>query len=363
LIGHFEDAGFTEIIFVNGCIKSDPEFFEALKVADKNVILQSGDDIVAFKLTGKVSNEEYLLLKKGDFGGFFSKFRANAQTLEVEVGVYNHLWDLVHAIDDEIAEDFEYFRKQEGTEGFLYASGDTDNLSKLYPGVNFLNFRDIYIAPDASILPGNVIDAAAGPVFIGSGVRVEPHTYIIGPTYVGKDSHLVGGKITGSSVGPVCRVGGELEESIIQGYTNKYHAGFIGHAYLGEWINLGAMTTNSDLKNNYASVKSSVNGKLQDTGSLKVGSFIGDFTRTAIGTLLNTGINIGVSCNIIANGIVTDSEIPSFSWYSPRHKMHYNFVKALDTIEKAMSRRNVKMTDALKKRLKEISESAIDKGE
>nr|MBN2277676.1 hypothetical protein [candidate division Zixibacteria bacterium] len=360
-VNDFEDKGFDEIIFVNGAIRPNLDFFEALKKAGRNVILQSGEDVAAFKMIGTLPEREYTLLKNGDLGGFFDKFRQSAETMDIEINLYGHLWDLVDSIESEIKDDFEYFRHQNDDDGFLISYDNMEKRSRIFPGVNFLGVENIYIASDASVLPGNVIDASAGPIFVGSKVRIEPHTYLVGPTYIGRESHLVGGKITASSIGPVCRVGGELEESIIQGYTNKYHAGFVGHAYLGEWINLGAMTTNSDLKNNYATVSSYINGQKIDTGRLKVGSFIGDFTRTAIGTLLNTGINIGICCNLISDGIITDGEIPPFTWYSPRHKMNYSFVKAMETIDRAMSRRDMKLSDAMRKRLENISVQALDK--
>jgi len=111
------------------------------------------------------------------------------------------------------------------------------------------------------------------------------------------------------------------------------------------------MTTNSDLKNNYGPIRVSVNGKEIDTGKMKAGSFIGDFTRTAIGTLLNTGINVGVSCNLLGDGLVTEKEIHSFTWYSSGHKTEYKLSKALETIERVMARRDKKLSDPLRQRL------------
>ena len=100
-----------------------------------------------------------------------------------------------------------------------------------------------------------VIDAEHGPVYLDEGAEIHPFTRIEGPCYVGKKSILLGAKCReGNSIGPFCRIGGEVEESIIQGYSNKYHDGFLGHAYVGEWVNLGALTTNSDLKNDYSTV-------------------------------------------------------------------------------------------------------------
>ena len=115
--------------------------------------------------------------------------------------------------------------------------------------------KDVYVAPGAVVHPMVVIDAEHGPVYLDEGVEVHPFTRIEGPCYVGKKSILLGTKCReGNSIGPMCRVGGEVEESIIHGYSNKYHDGFLGHAYVGEWVNLGALTTNSDLKNDYSSV-------------------------------------------------------------------------------------------------------------
>ena len=114
----------------------------------------------------------------------------------------------------------------------------------------------------------------------------------------------------------MCRIGGEVEESIIQGYSNKYHDGFLGHAYVGEWVNLGALTTNSDLKNDYTTV-SVVAGRQDaiDTGSTKVGSLIGDHTKTSIGTLLNTGAYVGAMALIATHGQAAAQVLPSFAWF------------------------------------------------
>ncbi len=118
------------------------------------------------------------------------------------------------------------------------------------------------------------------------------------------------------SIGPVCRVGGEVEDSIIHGYSNKYHDGFLGHAYVGQWVNLGALTTNSDLKNDYSEVKITLDGRTQlSTGSTKVGALIGDHAKTSIGTLLNTGTCVGAMTLLVTSGKLLPKFIPSFTWY------------------------------------------------
>ncbi len=360
-VNKFEDADFEEVTFINGRVKYNQEFIAALKQAGKNVILYSGEDIAAFKKVGKLNEDEKEILKEGDLARLLDKLTMNAQTMEIELPMYHYLWDVVNAIESEIEYDFAYFKARSDAVGFLKSGEELRLEGKSIHGVELIYPEKIRVAQSVELLPGVVLDATKGPIFIGNSVKIEPQSYIIGPAYIGKKTIVVGGKINSCSIGPVCRIGGEVEETVIQGYTNKYHAGFIGHSYLGEWINLGAMTTNSDLKNNYADIKVMVNGEPIDTGCLKVGSFIGDFTKTSIGTLLNTGINIGVGCNIISDGLVTDAEIPPFTWYSPRHKMAYNFVKAIGTIEKTMSRREVKLPEALKKRLEEFCRGREEK--
>ena len=176
--------------------------------------------------------------------------------------------------------------------------------------------KNIFIGKGAVIHPMVVLDAERGPIYLDEDVEVHPFTRIEGPCYVGKKSILLGAKCReGMSIGPVCRVGGEVEESIIQGYSNKYHDGFLGHAYVGEWVNLGALTTNSDLKNDYGAVSVIMDGKNPiDTGSTKVGSLIGDHTKTSIATLFNTGAYVGAMCLIMATGKPLAKWIPSFAW-------------------------------------------------
>ncbi|GAJ24797.1 unnamed protein product, partial [marine sediment metagenome] len=111
------------------------------------------------------------------------------------------------------------------------------------------------MAKDAVIHNLVCIDVSDGPVYIDKGAVIRPFTTIIGPSYIGRDTIVERAKIIKSSIGPVCRMGGEVEACTFQGYSNKYHEGFIGHSFIGEWVNLGALTTNSDIKNNYGSVK------------------------------------------------------------------------------------------------------------
>ncbi|MEW6015800.1 MAG: putative sugar nucleotidyl transferase [Candidatus Zixiibacteriota bacterium] len=359
-VNEFTGHSGDQLLLINGRLRVNAEFASALNKANRNAILLSSGAIAAVKVVDGLTAEEATDLKNGELGDFVARVRRRSETLELELPLYHYLWDMVGAIDAEIATDFEFLRKQINNDiESLVAAVKDGSIQRHFPGVHFIRPEQIYLAPSLHLSPTTVIDASAGPVFLGSEVKVEPLSYIVGPCYIGKGSMVTGGKISGCSIGAVCRVGGEVEETIIQGYTNKYHAGFLGHSYVGEWVNFGAMTTNSDLKNNYTPVKVAVNGKEVDTGSLKVGSFIGDFTKTAIGTLLNTGINIGISCNLVSDSLVVDKEIPDFTWYSMRHKMEYSMAKALDTIERTMARREKKLTAALRKRLEEVSRDRL----
>ena len=141
-------------------------------------------------------------------------------------------------------------------------------------------------------------------------------------------------------------MGGEVEEAIIHGCSNKYHDGFLGHAYVCEWVNLGALTTNSDLKNDYSNVEVKIEETTYDTGSTKVGSFIGDHTKTSIGTLLNTGSYVGVMCLLMASGSLLPKYIPSFSWYlNGRFSRGAGFKSLLKTAHAATSRRKRSLTE------------------
>ena len=224
---------------------------------------------------------------------------------EGAVATWNYTWDLVLANTEELVRDFAAAGRQ-GIEGVVEE-----------PVAIRGSRGDVYIGPAARIHPMVVIDAEHGPVYIDRGAVIHPFTRIEGPCYIGPGSVLLGAKCReGNSIGPACRIGGEIEESIIQGYSNKYHDGFLGHAYVGQWVNLGALTTNSDLKNDYSTVSVMLDGKRSiDTGSTKVGSLIGDHTKTSIGTLLNTGAYVGAMAVIAATGKPLPKFIPSFAWF------------------------------------------------
>jgi UDP-N-acetylglucosamine diphosphorylase/glucosamine-1-phosphate N-acetyltransferase len=149
------------------------------------------------------------------------------------------------------------------------------------------------IHPSARVEPMVLIDTTRGPVLIDADAVVQAFSRIEGPCYIGPRTQVLGAKLRSVSLGPECRIGGEVEASIVQGYSNKAHEGFLGHSYLGEWVNLGAGTQVSDLRTDYANVRIHMGGESIDSGLMKVGAFMGDHTRTSIIALVNTGSVVG----------------------------------------------------------------------
>ncbi len=206
--------------------------------------------------------------------------------------------------------------------------------------------KNCFIHKTAVIHPCVVIDAVKGPVTIGEGAEIYPNTWIQGPACIGKDTHVFGAKIReGVSAGPVCRLGGEIEQSIIHGYTNKYHDGFLGHSYLGEFINLGAGTITSDLRVDYGKTDFYMKGKFRPTGRSKVGAFIGDHVKTGITSVINTASSIGVLSVVLGVESVIPRFIPSCSWYIKRKiTKGFGFEKLMEGADAQMKRRSRQLT-------------------
>jgi UDP-N-acetylglucosamine diphosphorylase/glucosamine-1-phosphate N-acetyltransferase len=203
--------------------------------------------------------------------------------------------------------------------------------------------------------PLAVLDARGGPIAIGARAVIQSHTLVVGPCAVGEGTQLLGGVIGGSTIGPECRLAGEIEASIWQGYANKRHHGFIGHSAIGEWVNLGALTTTSDLKNNYGSVRMWVDGREVDSGNPKVGSVIGAHVKTGIGTLLPTGASIGVGANLFGGGRFAPKQVPGFAWWDGEKLAEHELEKFLATARVAMSRRGRELSAAEERWLRSLA--------
>lgn len=211
----------------------------------------------------------------------------------------------------------------------------------LMPGAHLVAPGAIALHPTARVAPGAVLDASNGPIVVERDALLEPHTYVAGPCWIGAGTHVLGGKLGGGvSLGPVCRVAGEIEESIFQGHANKRHHGFVGHSIIGTWVNLGALTTTSDLKNNYGEVRVSMHGRTIPTGETKVGAFLGDHVKTAIGTLLPTGTIVGPASNLVGGGVTAPKELPAFAWWNGSTVETYDVERFVATARVVCGRRD-----------------------
>jgi UDP-N-acetylglucosamine diphosphorylase/glucosamine-1-phosphate N-acetyltransferase len=182
-------------------------------------------------------------------------------------------------------------------------------------------------------------------VWLEDGATVRAFSRIQGPAFIGRDSTLLGGAFSALSIGPVCKVHGEMEETVVLGYSNKAHDGFLGHAYLGRWVNLGALTTNSDLKNNYGTIRMWTPEGEVDTGLVKMGCLLGDHVKTGIGVMVNTGTIVGAGCNLFG-AVQPPKHVPPFKWGSGGELVDHEIEKFLDTAKTVMGRRGITLSDA-----------------
>ncbi|MDI6641926.1 MAG: putative sugar nucleotidyl transferase, partial [Elusimicrobiota bacterium] len=277
---------------------------------------------------------------------------------EVQFNLMHYLWDLIYNNASMIEADFEFYKKPSKIqlpEG-VYVVGDKDKL---------------YLGENVRIMPTVVFDTTEGPIYIGDNVKISAHVQIQGPAFVGNKTQLFPGQIwENTSIGENCRVGGEVDGCIFQGYSNKRHSGSLCHAYLGEWINIGGGMTNSDLKNTYGEVKVKIKGTPIKTSKLHLGCFIADHVKTGIVSAIYTGKNIGVAAHVLGSAF---EDVPSFTFWAkdlgiPPTELYLD--SAIEIEKRTFERRNRQQTqadiDLLKKvyelTAKEREEAKVKKG-
>ncbi len=326
-------------IFINGRVIPDDTLVKSLKNITGEFILMNDDVVLAAYLKGGrakslYDNEnEFLDFKKCD----------NVPIRHIGARYIAFPWDLIKYNGEEIINDFRMLK------------GKSESSLKNYEGVNFKNRGDIHIGEQCDIDPFVYLNAEKGPIYIGDKVKIYSHSSIEGPVYIGNNSMIKthSNIYHNTSIGPVSKVGGEVENSIIHSFSNKQHHGFLGHSYLGQWINLGAGTSNSDLKNNYSNIRIELNGKEIDTGTPFLGAIIGDYTKTAINTTINTGSVIGACCNIVTNQALP-KRLPSFTWVNNSNFSVYDLDKIVETTKIVFSRRGIIFTDNDRRLFREV---------
>ena len=316
----------VDYLFINGRIvaPSNLKIVFKLKSNEEKVFISKGV-VVAAKISKKRIKD--LSLDKVEIIDI--KLFSSLPSIEVDIAVANYLWDLIYLNGKEIQNDFKIYTKSKSS------------AKKKYAGVNFVNRKNIFIGKDVEIKPGVVLDASTGPIFIEKNVTIFPNAAIQGPFYIGESSKIKSCATIypNVSIGKVCKVGGEVEDSIIHPYSNKQHSGFLGHSYLGSWINIGADTNNSDLQNNYGTIKVQVNGRHIDSGMQFVGLMMGDHSKTAINTMFNTGTVVGFSSNVYGAGF-PPKYITSFGWGGSESMKEYKISKAIETAKAVFARRD-----------------------
>jgi UDP-N-acetylglucosamine diphosphorylase / glucose-1-phosphate thymidylyltransferase / UDP-N-acetylgalactosamine diphosphorylase / glucosamine-1-phosphate N-acetyltransferase / galactosamine-1-phosphate N-acetyltransferase len=250
----------------------------------------------------------------------------------------NEVWDFIATLADQLMEDIPLRAKA------LEATSKTTATT--------IGEHGIFVEEGAAIGPQVVLDASAGPILIRRGAVIAPFTHLVGPVSVGRDSQIVGDRVATSSIGDRCKVHGEFSSSIVLGHSNKGHAGFVGHSYLGRWVNLGALTTTSDLKNTYGPVQLWTPSGVRSTGQQFLGTLFGDHAKTGIGTMLSTGTVIGAGANVFGANI-PPTAVPPFAWGDGEPYETYDVTRFLAVAERVMSRRQVELGQKARKQLAE----------
>ena len=269
-------------------------------------------------------------------GGSLESLVGGQKPVEVDGKWIDRIWDLVRLLPELLAADL----PQLIDPAELESSAD----------LTALGSHQVFVERGAIIEPYVVFDAQAGPILVKRDATIQSFTRLVGPCFIGEGSIVNGGRIAGSAIGERSRVHGEVSTSVFTGHTNKAHEGFIGHSVLGRWVNLGAGTVNSNLKNNYSGVGLwTPGGVVERTGMQFLGAFLGDHAKTAIGTRLTTGAVVGTGANVYGAGI-TSRYVPPFAWGLDGTEV-WDLTAFLETAERAMKRREVVLTEKGRRQL------------
>lgn len=316
--------GPSEVLLVNALAYVDSRLAERLRNEGTWVILASGR-VVAARVP--IAEVREVLADTTRWLDMVAESMSDVRH-DDSVKLFASIWDLIASNGDTISADAEL--------------RSMDREGVVDPSARLLNEMAIHLGRGSSVGAGCVLDASNGPIVVESGARIMHGAVLLGPVVVGENTVIkIGAKVyPGTTIGPHCKVGGEVEDSILLGYSNKQHDGFLGHSYLGEWVNLGADTNTSDLKNNYGSIRINLDGREVDTGVMFLGSLIGDHVKTGINTMLNTGTVIGVGANVFGAGFPPKA-IDRFAWGTDGER--FDVDRAVDLARVVMARRSVQL--------------------
>ena len=318
-------------VMINASFLPNIEIIGLINKLKNNEAIFKGEDVIAF------------CVEEGTEHNDFSDFKAIE--FEYDILKIENTWDIFSKNAEAIKADFNLITK--------------DKKSQPIPdSVNAINPKQIFIEEGATVNFSS-LNANDGPIYIGKNAEIMEGSLVRGPFALCDNAVLkLGTKIYGATtIGPFSKIGGEVNNSVIFGYSNKGHDGFLGNSVLGEWCNLGADTNNSNLKNNYAEVRLwdyNTEG-FAKTGLQFCGLMIGDHSKCGINTMFNTGTVVGVSSNIFGSGFPRNF-VPSFSWGGSKGFVTYKTNKAFEVADVVMKRRKIKFTDSDKAILNHVFE-------
>lgn len=326
-------------LFVNGRTIMTASLARKLKTSKGDCVFTYGHQIVAVRLSGRNMERS---MASGIPDAIDLSNVIGVPSFEVEAKLVEYPWDLIYSNEEELTSDFAFLTRRK-----------TVVKAQVHKAVSLIDRKRIRLGKESIIGAGVVLDATDGPIYVGDNVRIFPTAVIVGPAYIGDGSMIkAGAKIYGNtSIGRLCKVGGEVEHSIIHSHANKQHDGFLGHSYISPWVNLGAGTTTSNLKNTYGSVRVHINGKMTDSGRMFVGLTAGDHVKIGINGTIDTGTVIGPFSNLYGTAI-PPKYVPPFSWGTGGDLSTYDVERAATVATTVMARRNVVASEAYKKLLR-----------
>ncbi|WP_158837877.1 GlmU family protein [Polaribacter sp. L3A8] len=320
-----------ENILINASFCPTESLVDKIKELSKNEAIFKGEDVIAFYTSDsqeEVNFDEYTQIE-----------------FEEDLLQVKNTWDIFSLNASAIQQDFD-----------LITEGRTSE--PIPAGTRCINAENIFIEEGAEITFAT-LNASEGPIYIGKDAVVLENSAVKGPFAMGEHAVLkMGAKIYGgTTLGPYCKVGGEVSNSVLFGYSSKGHDGYLGNSVLGEWCNLGADTNNSNLKNNYAEVKlwDYETGRFAKTGLQFCGLMMGDHSKCGINTMFNTGTVVGVSVNLFGSGFPRNF-VPSFSWGGASGFTEYKTNKVFEVAEVVMKRRDIVFDEMEQKILEYVFE-------
>lgn len=327
----------ADILLVNGRWLSPCE--DLAPAPNCAIVHESSGDVILLRCQREVAGE---FLETGRFPAAIRK------EFEQREAMLQHPWQVIAFRDRVLEQDFKLARI----------------LDALVPdsSLPIIGSHPVEIHRSASIFPGVVIDAAHGPVVIDQGATIRPNAVLCGPCYVGENSTIAEHALIKAHtvIGPSSKVGGEVGGTIFQGFSNKVHDGHLGDSWVGEWVNFGAGTTNSNLLNTYGDVvmKSRADGPRERTGLTFLGAIVGDHVKFAIKTRILTGSVFGTGA-MIATTAPPPTTVPPFAWLTDEGERSYRVEKFLDVARRVMARRGVAMSSGYDQTIRALSKGAV----